>query len=275
MSVHNVQPEVYLVGVTIPDQHAISFYLRDRGYDDKTVTSWDNLQSPSLNDLIEFMGRLCYASFDTSVNENLTRIRADQGAYLANIIASGHGSVLEHAQLNFVIRNCSRVVTHELVRHRVGTAISQESMRYVRLSDWDFVFPASFLDDSIPFAVKNAIVQRSQMLLDTIQGEVNWMSEVLELDKMDFEQKKRYTSGLRRWLPNGIATQIGWSANIRTLRHVINMRTADGAEEEMRRVASQIAEICFDKYPALFKDFAYESPHFKGDAPVWASKYHA
>ena len=31
--------------------------------------------------------------------------------------------------------------THELVRHRVGTSISQESLRFVRLDDLPFWFP--------------------------------------------------------------------------------------------------------------------------------------
>ena len=35
-------------------------------------------------------------------------------------------------------RNVSRVFTHELVRHRAGSAFSQESLRYVRLTDIGF-----------------------------------------------------------------------------------------------------------------------------------------
>ena len=45
---------------------------------------------------------------------------------------SGHGSVFEHAYVNFIVTDCSRVFTHELVRHRVGTAFSQTSGHYVR-----------------------------------------------------------------------------------------------------------------------------------------------
>lgn len=41
-------------------------------------------------------------------------------------------SVFEHCYLNFTVANCSRVFTHELVRHRVGTSFSQTSGRYVR-----------------------------------------------------------------------------------------------------------------------------------------------
>jgi thymidylate synthase (FAD) len=259
----------------MPDKHAIGMYLRESGYDTPTVIHWDNLPSPTLNDLIEFMGRLCYASFDTSRNENLTRVRSDQAKYLWNILESGHGSVLEHAQVNFVIRNCSRVVTHELVRHRVGVAISQESMRYVRLDDWDFVYPEAFNDTDLTPAVRAELLKESAMINGFIQSHVNYMTSLLHLDEMNFDKKKRYTSALRKWLPHGVATQMGWSANIRTLRHVISMRTDDAAEEEMRAVADGIARICFDRYPMLFADFEYSAPTNVLDAPVWKAKFHA
>ena len=271
----NVKPEVYLIGESVPDKHQMARYLRDRGYDSNTVIAWDNMPSPTLNDLIEFMGRLCYASFDGTINENITRTRKDQGKYLWNILESGHGSVLEHAQVNFAIRNCSRVLTHELVRHRVGTAISQESMRYVRLDTWDFVYPASFLDGDLTHAQKQRLALLSEKLLHDITQGVNAMTVVLELDSMTFDRKKRYTSGLRRWLPNGVATQMGWSGNIRALRHLISLRTNDAAEEEMRLVAAQIGKLCRERYPLLFADYKVSEPTFKGDAPVWKEQFKA
>ena len=49
--------------------------------------------------------------------------------------------MLEHANYSFALRNVSRVFTHELVRHRAGSAFSQESLRYVRLTDIGFRVP--------------------------------------------------------------------------------------------------------------------------------------
>jgi len=46
-----------------------------------------------------------------------------------------------------------------------------------------------------------------------------------------------------------------WTANVRTLRHVIEMRTAEGAEEELRLVFDRIAEIARTEVPALLQDF--------------------
>src|SRR5262249_3114651 len=42
--------------------------------------------------------------------------------YVGNLINQGHGSVLEHAVWDVLITGVSRSLTHELVRHRAGTA---------------------------------------------------------------------------------------------------------------------------------------------------------
>ena len=91
--------------------------------------------------LLEFGGRACYRSWEPGLNPNVTQIRTDRREYFANILRSGHGSVLEHANYSFALRNVSRVFTHELVRHRAGSAFSQESLRYVRLTDIGFRVP--------------------------------------------------------------------------------------------------------------------------------------
>ena len=60
---------------------------------------------------------------------------------------------------------------------------------------------------------------------------------------MPFHVKKEVTSALRRLAPIGLSTDIVWTANVRTLRHVIEMRTAAGAEEELRLVFDQVARV--------------------------------
>src|SRR5205823_7014868 len=69
-----------------------------------------------------------------------------------------------------------------------------------------------------------------------------------------FHVKKEVTSALRRLAPIGLSTDILWTANVRTLRHVIEMRTAPGAEEELRLVFDQIARIMKAEASNLFQD---------------------
>ena len=209
--------------------------------------------------LIEFAGRLCYRSWEPGLNPNVTRIRTDQRQYFENILRSAHGSVLEHASYSFALRNCSRVFTHELVRHRAGSAFSQESLRYVRLTDMGFRVPPALVPvrDQVV-----SLVERLEEFQRTAADELG-----IEEDGVPFHVKKEVTSALRRLAPIGLSTDILWTANIRTLRHVIEMRTAPGAEEELRMVFDRIAEIMVSEAPNLFQDFR------RADDGSWVPEY--
>ena len=83
-----------------------------------------------------------------------------------------------------------------------------------------------------------------------------------------FHVKKEVTSALRRLAPTGLSTDIIWTANVRTLRHVVEMRTAPGAEEELRLVFDRVAAIMQAEAPGLFQDFAR---HADG---AWVPQFH-
>lgn len=225
--------------------------------------------------LIEVMGRMCYRSFGVDLNPNITRVRDDQHQYLENILGVGkppsyrHGSVLEHAQYSFIFQDVSRVFTHELVRHRAGVAISQESMRFVRLSDLKVWLPEAIKQtpEHGPHS-QHAFTDRGDRMHDDfldsfvsiVEDLEEWQRKAAEHYGLDdegvpFAYKKHVTSALRRLAPIGTATAIGWSANIRTLRHVISMRTNLGAEEEIRLVFDQVASIMREECPSLFGDY--------------------
>jgi thymidylate synthase (FAD) len=74
-------------------------------------------------------------------------------------------------------------------------------------------------------------------------------------DEMSFEEKKRVTSALRRILPEGLATNVIWTANHRTIRWAVETRTNPSAEIEIRRVFGSVAQICKRDYPLLYGDF--------------------
>ncbi len=181
------------------------------------------------------------------------RFRNDQPDYLRNILSQAHGSVLEHASFSFVLHNVSRVTTHELVRHRPGTAVSQESLRFVRLADIPFWFPAWAAADA-------ELMRRATALLGQMEEFQLWMAGHFGLDEhgVPFAEKKHKTSFMRRFAPDGVATGLLWSANIRALRHTIEARTDPGAEEEIRLVFGSIGELMRAEAPALFDDFTVQ-----------------
>jgi len=244
----HVEPEVYLVARPAVDYDELARYLHQVG-GDRWLERLDRGELDAQN-LAEFAGRLCYRSFEPGLNPNVVRVRTDQAEYLGNILAQAHGSVLEHVSFSFVLHNVSRVLTHELVRHRVGVAISQESLRFVRLTDIPFWFPEWAREDA-------ELMKRATDLLDRLQEFQQWMAEHFGLDNdgVPFSEKKHRTSFMRRFAPEGVATGLVWTANVRTLRHTIETRTAPGAEEEIRLVFGKIGEIMRKEAPALFGDF--------------------
>jgi thymidylate synthase (FAD) len=241
-----VRPEVYLIGETCIDPSGMHEYLKASGNLEFLEAMQDASNQGVTNGeiLCSFYAKLCYASLTEGKNKNVTRVRGIPGNFKA-ILDSGHGSVLEHCQLNFVARNVSRVFTHELVRHRVGSAFSQTSGRYVRGDEVDIVF------DPILEPVRHRVEHLQRVIEEYYQTMVGEM----KLDAMtDFDQKKKVTSALRRVLPNGQSNEIGFSLNLRSLRHTVQMRTAAGAEWEIRTAFADVYRHVKARYPLIFCD---------------------
>ncbi len=160
-------------------------------------------------------------------------------------------SVIEHANYSFIFHNVSRVFTHEMVRHRAGVAISQESMRFVRLTDIPFWFPEWAQADE-------ELMTRSIELLHDLEDHQLWMADHFGLDDPNvvFSEKKHKTSFMRRFAPEGVATGLLGTINVRALRHIIYMRTALGAEEEIRLVFDEVARLALEAVPNLMQDYS-------------------
>ncbi|MFP6596344.1 MAG: FAD-dependent thymidylate synthase [Candidatus Hydrogenedentota bacterium] len=242
-----VKPKVFLVGETRIIEDGLKDYLAHVG-----VPDWTSDASSDSERLCEVMGRLCYRSFEPGLNPNVTKIREGNEVYLKNILKVGHGSVIEHPVLNFVFSDVSRVFTHELVRHRAGSAMSQESLRFVRLDKLSAYAPTHITENEAGMEVYAEAMEK----LEEVQIK---LAEVYDIDNQkNFGVKKKLTSAFRRVAPIGVATTIGWSCNFRTLRHVIEMRTEPSAEEEIRLVFSQVYDLLKDKYPNLLGDYEEE-----------------
>jgi thymidylate synthase (FAD) len=241
-----VLPKVFLLGYTGVDYNALRDYLT---YTDQVefLEEIDAAKQEGLDDgeiLCSFYAKACYASLTNKKNKNITRTRAIADN-IKSILDSGHGSVIEHVQLNFMITNCSRVFTHELVRHRVGVAFSQTSGRYVR-------------SDVLNVVIDPILEPAYDLFEEAREYLQSWYKRVQERLKMDeikdFSTKKKLTSAMRRMLPNGQSNEMGVSLNLRTLRHTLEMRTSEHAEWEIRYIFNQIYHIVKEKYPMMFFD---------------------
>ena len=195
--------------------------------------------------LAEFAGRLCYMSQHNPANRS-TR------DYLENIKKQGHGSVLEHANYSLLIEGVSRSLTHELVRHRAGFAYSQLSQRYVDESEASFVVPPAVVGDEPLEAAWRAQIDSAQTayvaLVAQLMERYGWVADKVHRRKMARE-------AARGVLPNSTETKIVVTGNARAWRTMLELRSSEGAELEIRRMAVMVLRVLQTEAPAFFSDF--------------------
>jgi thymidylate synthase (FAD) len=237
------KPEVYLVGRTTTEPDEIDRFLADHG-----VEHWSTDTDEAGQKLTEIAGRICYMSF--------ARPRpGGNSAYLHNIIEVGHGSVLEHANYNFVITGVSRSFTHELIRHRAGFSYSQLSQRYVDESQCEFVEPPVIAGDLELHALFVKTVAEAQRAYVELTDKLSKRIEQESPDLPKTDRRKMARQAARAILPNATETKIFVTANARAIRHFLYLRGNFHAEDEIRTVAIAIWEIMRRESPNFFADF--------------------
>lgn len=285
-----MQPGAYIIGETYCNLDSIHEMLMALGMTIYQASDWMDNNSPEKNKcaqgefLAEVAGRLCYKSFLPGMNANVTKVREGNDKYIANILKSKHGSVLEHASVSIAFTNISRVFTHEIVRHRAGCAFSQESLRYVRLDNLGCRAPSIFDNDAFLQGIYDQLGYEGIQLSFAdwkvrVQEEVNdtfikafttseacykALCETFEIDNLkDFEQKKALTSAFRRVAPIGLTTNIIVTANHRAWRHMIELRTGPGVEEEMVDVIGMVAALMKTRYSNIYQDMEHVDASWK------------
>lgn len=217
------------------------------------VTWEHNLDASDAEVLAEFAGRVCYQSFGAAQYTKGT------GQYLSNILSQKHGSVLEHSWFSFALEGISRSLSLELVRHAEGTAISQQSQRYVDESDCSFVMPPELLRTEYDDSSRKSWTVACELAQQRYGQLVNAISLEMESDLPKRERRIRARQAARAVLPNCAETQMVWSANLRALRWVIEARGSRFADLEMQRFARQLLWVMRREAPILFADMEYDA----------------
>ncbi|HEQ79099.1 MAG TPA: FAD-dependent thymidylate synthase [Euryarchaeota archaeon] len=158
---------------------------------------------------------------------------------------SGHHSVMEHASFTFAVSGVSRVLTHQLVRHRIAS-YSQQSQRYVNLRGGGYVTPRSLKEGDAKEVFKSHVessLRAYQQLLD------------MGIAKED----ARYV------LPNAAKTNIVITMNARALWNFFSLRTCRRAQDEIRQLALNMLTEVYRIAPVLFEDAG--APCVRGPCP--------
>jgi thymidylate synthase (FAD) len=229
------------------------------GYDQGFENYLDDNTAPITDSeaLAKFAGQLCYMSF----GENRTK-NADAARYFDNIKEQRHGSVVEHVDYSFLIYGLGRDQTHELVRHRVGMGYSQQSQRYVGGPVLRFVERNEYESDPELHA-------RFEDYIDNTAAEYELRTELLVKRQLAgdpsmaansdsharTELRKKVRQAARSVLTNEVEAPLIVSMNVRSGRHVIEMRAAAAADTAIRETMFRVYLCLALCEPNLFGDY--------------------
>lgn len=145
--------------------------------------------------------------------------------------------LMDHVVYMFEIEDCSRVTTHQLVRHRVAS-YDQESQRFSA-------------------ATKEGVVTPPSISANETAGKV--YEEALK--SVYFAYEKMVAAGVpkedaRYILPTATKTKLVMTINARSLMHVVWQRTALQAQWEIRELATSLHDLAREATPELWAKIA-------------------
>jgi len=141
--------------------------------------------------------------------------------------------------ISYHVDKISRNLTHELVRHKFRTAISQRSTRYVDESESDIMWHPFFekYKNEIGTAHVTLAAQDQQCYKDLVSR----FEQLLISDGVDkFTAQKQARGAARGVLPSALSTEAIFTASLSQWKRMFKMRMSDHADAEIRLMFSYI-----------------------------------
>lgn len=179
------------------------------------------------NDLIEYAGRWDYGSASVAKmgRLRLTKDGPVRDDIISRWLAQGEESMVEIGDAIFLVQ-CTRVVSHEMVRHRIAT-YQQESQRFVKY-DEETAEELTYAPPEVTAAGRGA-----QRVYASLMNHAKQAYEDLREEGVA-PQIARYV------LPNATRTRIIVKMNLRELRHVLQLRMHTSAQPEFQLIAREV-----------------------------------
>lgn len=181
-----------------------------------------------IDELVVKIAKICYGGSPldpVSPREIEAMIRA--------LKVSGHTSVFEHASFTFYVEGVDRALTHQLVRHRMGS-YTQRSQRYVNEEDFEYYTPES--------------ISNYSESLDKYKDVMEVINEAYQ-ELIDIGVPKE---DARMMLPNACTTGIVFTMNVRGLFNFLSLRLCKRTQKPLRILASNVLSECMKVAPKTF-----------------------
>lgn len=154
------------------------------------------------------------------------------GQFLDKLITMGHLSPFEHVSFTFAVEGVSRVLSHQMVRHRIAS-YSQKSQRYVNEENFTYIVPPSIANRP-----------EARKLFEQKIEEIKLAYK--ELAEMVHQEDARYI------LPSACETKFVATFNARSLLNFFKLRCCNRAQWEIRKLALAMRREVREVAPNLF-----------------------
>jgi thymidylate synthase (FAD) len=205
--------------------------------------------TPNPEVLIAKAAKLCYSQVGIEqMNESMDSESTLK--FIDMLMSMGHESPVEHVSFTFAVEGVSRSLTHQLVRHRIAS-YSQQSQRYVKLDQFEYVIPPEVENDARAKEVYIAAMESSQQAYNEI---ADLLKEKYAASGMKpGAAEKKAIEDARYVFPNACETKIIVTMNVRSLLNFFHHRCCNRAQWEIRELAFQMLKLVKQVSPAIFK----------------------
>lgn len=212
--------------------------------------------TPNPETVVASAAKLCYSPVGVDeITENLTKDKTEK--FVKMLMNIGHESPVEHVSFTFAVEGVSRVLTHQLVRHRLAS-YSQQSQRYVRLNQFEYIIPPAIEKNEqakkIFIESMKADQETYDALVDLLKTEHLQKNLKLGMDEKQAHSKaeKKAIEDARFVFPNACETKIVLTMNARSLIHFFKHRCCNRAQWEIREMATKMLKQLREVAPMLF-----------------------
>jgi len=205
--------------------------------------------TPNPEVLIAKAAKLCYSP--VGIEEMNEAMDSEKTIKFINMLMSmGHESPVEHVAFTFAVEGVSRTLTHQLVRHRIAS-YSQQSQRYVKLDQFQYIIPPEIEKDSKAKAIFIEAMENSQKAYNGISDMLKekYLNEGLSKSAAE----KKAIEDARYVFPNACETKIIVTMNVRSLLNFFSHRCCNRAQWEIRELAFEMLKQVKKVSPAIFK----------------------
>lgn len=214
--------------------------------------------TPEPEKMVAAAAKLCYSKIGIDgILDGLDTEKTEK--FLNMLMDLGHESPIEHVSFTFGVEGISRVLSHQLVRHRIGCSYSQQSQRYVKLEQFEYIIPPQI----------DAIDEAREIFVDSMRKDQEAYDKLAEI--LYAENYNRYINegktgkqamqmaekasieDARYVFPNACETKIVFTMSARALFNFFKMRCCERAQWEIRDMATEMLRKVREVAPILFK----------------------